>query len=87
MAQSELDRVNSRQQMLIQDRTKAEVTRDRTLYDIQRTRVSAPFCGITLGRQMNLGEYTSPGASSAYGETPWFCEAIRYSSIPSQQIT
>lgn len=63
MAQSELDRVNSRQQMLIQDRTKAEVTRDRTLYDIQRTRVSAPFSGIIVGRQMNLGEYTSPGAT------------------------
>lgn len=63
MAQSELDQVKSRQEMLIQDRTKAEVTRDRTLYNIGRTRVSAPFSGIIAGRQMNLGEYTSPGAA------------------------
>jgi RND family efflux transporter MFP subunit len=63
MAQSELDQVKSRQEMLTQDRTKAEVTRDRTLYDIERTQVRAPFPGIIADRQMNLGEYTSPGAS------------------------
>ena len=61
MARSELDQVESRYEMLVQDRTIAEVNRDRTLYDIERTRVSAPFSGIVVTREMTVGEYTAPG--------------------------
>jgi RND family efflux transporter MFP subunit len=63
MAKSELDLVESRLKMLVQDRTIAEVSRDRTLYDIERTEVSAPFSGIVVSREMTVGEYTSPGAA------------------------
>jgi len=63
MARSELDQVKSRHEMLVQDRTIAEVNRDRTLYDIERTQVSAPFSGIIVSREMTAGEYTAPGAA------------------------
>lgn len=62
MARSELDQVESRHEMLVQDRTIAQVNRDRTLYDIERTRVSAPFSGIVVTREMTVGEYTAPGS-------------------------
>lgn len=63
MAKSELDLVESQLKMLVQDRTIAQVNRDRTLYDIERTNVSAPFSGIVVSREMTVGEYTSPGTA------------------------
>ena len=63
MARSELDQVESRYQMLVQDRTIALVNKDRTLYDLQRTKVTAPFSGIIVNREMSTGEYTAPGAA------------------------
>ena len=62
MAQSELDQIESRLQMLTQDLRIAEVNRDRTLYDIDRTQVAAPFAGIVVSREMSTGEYTQAGA-------------------------
>ena len=49
--------------MLTQDLRIAEVSRDRTLFDIDRTRVSAPFSGIVVSRSMNTGEYTETGSA------------------------
>jgi RND family efflux transporter MFP subunit len=63
MAKSEIDLVESQLKMLVQDRTIAQVNRDRTLYDIERANVSAPFSGIIVSREMTVGEYTSPGAA------------------------
>ncbi len=63
MAQSELDQVESRMEMLTQDLNIAEVNRDRTLYDIDRTRVVAPFAGIVVSREMDAGEYTQTGST------------------------
>ncbi len=63
MARSELDQVESRHQMLVQDRIIAQVNRDRTLYDLKRTKVTAPFSGIVVSREMTIGEYTAPGAA------------------------
>ena len=63
MARSELDQVESRYQMLVQDRAIALVNKDRTLYDLQRTKVTAPFSGIVVRREMTIGEYTAPGAA------------------------
>ncbi len=62
-ARSELDQSESRHEMLVQDRTIAQVSRDRTLYDISRTKVSAPFAGIVVSREMTVGEYTAPGSA------------------------
>jgi len=63
MARSELDLVESQLKMLTQDKAIARVALDRTLYDIERTEVSAPFSGIVVSRDMTVGEYTSPGAA------------------------
>jgi len=62
-ARSELDEVESRTEMLRQDLHIAEVNRDRTLYDIDRTRVTAPFAGIVVSRAMTTGEYTQTGSA------------------------
>ncbi len=61
MAQSELDEVRSRLQMLQQDLNMAEVERDRTRYDLQRSKVTAPFDGIVVSRAMTAGEFTTVG--------------------------
>jgi RND family efflux transporter MFP subunit len=63
MAKSEIDLVESQLKMLVQDRTIAQVSRDRTLYNIERANVSAPFSGIVVSREMTVGEYTSTGAA------------------------
>lgn len=63
MAQSELDQVQSQLEMLRQDLSIAEVNRDRTEYDLQRSQVLAPFSGVVVSRSMSQGEYTSPGSA------------------------
>ena len=62
MAQSELDQLASRVEMLGQDIKIAEVDRDRTLFDIGRASVSAPFSGVVVSRSMSTGEYTQTGS-------------------------
>ncbi len=61
-ARSELDQMESRLQMLTQELRIAEVGRDRTRYDIERSRVTAPFSGVVASRAMSIGEYTAVGA-------------------------
>ena len=63
MAQSELDEVESRLEMLRQEKRIAEVDRDRTEYDLDRSKVTAPFAGVVASRTMTLGEYTSAGTA------------------------
>lgn len=60
-AQSELDEIQSRMEMLVQDQRIAEVNRERTVYDLGRSRVRAPYQGIVASREMSTGEYTAPG--------------------------
>lgn len=62
-AKSELDEIQSRLQMLNQDLTIAQVDRDRTHYDIERSKVTAPFAGIIVSRAMSAGEFTSIGGA------------------------
>ncbi|MBT4521414.1 MAG: efflux RND transporter periplasmic adaptor subunit [Halieaceae bacterium] len=62
-AKSELDQIKSRLEMLNQDLQIAEISRDHTLYDLQRTQVAAPFSGIIVNRTMSTGEYTTPGTA------------------------
>lgn len=60
-SRSGLDEMQSRLQMLEQELRIAEVGRDRTVYDLGRARVRAPFTGIIASRQADVGEYTEPG--------------------------
>ena len=61
-SRSGLDEAQSQLQMLLQEQRIAEVARDRTVYDLGRTRVTAPFSGIIVSRDADIGEYTEPGA-------------------------
>lgn len=60
-AKAELDEMKSRLEMLIQEQRIAEVNRERTLYDLERSRVRAPYDGVVVSREMSAGEYTEPG--------------------------
>jgi RND family efflux transporter MFP subunit len=60
-SRSGLDEVQSRLQMLLQEQRIAEVARDRTVYDLGRARVRAPFAGVIASRDADVGEYTEPG--------------------------
>ena len=62
-AQAELDQIRSRMEMLVQEQRIAEVDRDRTLYDLQRSKVAAPFSGVVASREMSIGEYTAVGSA------------------------
>lgn len=60
-SRSGLDEMQSQLQMLEQQLRIAEVGRDRTVYDLGRARVRAPFSGVIAGRHASIGEYTEPG--------------------------
>jgi RND family efflux transporter MFP subunit len=60
-AKSELDQVQSRLHMLEQDQHMAEVKRDRTVYDLDRSHIKAPYSGVVASRTRSAGEYTEPG--------------------------
>ncbi len=60
-SKSGLDEAQSRLEMLLQEQRIAEVTRDRTVYDLGRTRLRAPFSGVIASREADTGEYTEPG--------------------------
>ncbi len=63
MARSELDEVESRLEMLLQEQRIAEVGRDRTRYNLARSEVKAPFSGVVASRELVTGEYTTPGVA------------------------
>lgn len=60
-SRSGLDEVESKLQMLQQEQRIAEANRDRTVYDLGRARVRAPFSGIIASREVTAGEYTEAG--------------------------
>jgi len=60
-SRSGLDELQSRQQMLLQEQRIAEVARDRTIHDLERARVRAPFTGVIVSREADIGEYKEPG--------------------------
>ena len=61
-SKSGLDEMQSRLQMLQQQLAIAEIDRDRTVYDLGRARVRAPFPGVIVSREASVGEYTEPGS-------------------------
>jgi RND family efflux transporter MFP subunit len=60
-SKSGLDEVQSRLQMLLQEQRIAEVVRERTIHDLGRARVRAPFSGVIVSREADIGEYKEPG--------------------------
>ncbi len=62
-AVSELDQLESQLLMLSQELRIAQVDRDRTRYDLERSKVAAPFSGVVASREMSIGEYTAVGSA------------------------
>ncbi len=60
-AKSELDQLQMEREMLAQQLVAAEVRRDRTLYDIERSHIRAPFDGVVVERLLQPGEYIDTG--------------------------
>lgn len=56
-AESELDQLSMERDMLIEELQSANLAIDRTLYDIERTRIAAPFAGVVVERMRQPGEY------------------------------
>ena len=52
----------SRMEVAEQQLVQARVTRDRTLYDIERASIPAPFSGRVVERLMQPGEYANAGS-------------------------
>ena len=60
-ARAELEELEMQRDMLQQEISAAEVQRERTLYDIERARILAPFDGIVAARTHRPGEHISAG--------------------------
>ncbi|MGS2722492.1 efflux RND transporter periplasmic adaptor subunit [Porticoccus sp. GXU_MW_L64] len=60
-AEAELDRLQTEKAVLQQQVIAAKIRRDRTRYDIERTRITAPFAGIVVARSQRRGEYINTG--------------------------
>lgn len=55
----------SRRDVLAQELVRAQVSRDRTALEIERTVVKAPFAGQVAERMLEVGEYSAPGVKVA----------------------
>jgi RND family efflux transporter MFP subunit len=60
-AEAELDQLRAERDMLAQELAASATARERTLYDIERTRIAAPFPGVVVERLANPGEYLERG--------------------------
>lgn len=56
-----LEETTSKRDVLVQDIVRAQVSRDRTALEIERTLVKAPFTGQVASRMLEVGEYSAPG--------------------------
>ena len=61
MAASELDRLTMDLKMLEQERAAREARRDGTLYSIEVATVVAPFSGLVVERNAEVGEFSQAG--------------------------
>lgn len=64
-AKDQLDEVRSQKEMAEQELAQAEIARDQTLYDIERSKVVAPFSGRIVQRAHQAGEYIALGEEIA----------------------
>ena len=60
-AELEFDRVRMEREMVIQELASAEAQRDLTFYQIERTRIVAPFDGVIAARMTQPGEFIAAG--------------------------
>ena len=60
-AELEFDRVRMEREMVVQELASAEAQRDQTRYQIERTRIIAPFDGIVAQRMRQPGEFIGAG--------------------------
>jgi len=60
-ARTQLDQSISQRDMASQDLAKAKVAKERTLYQLERTRIRAPFPGQVIERYQQAGEFSSIG--------------------------
>ena len=58
-AEAELDQLQAERDMLGQQIQAAQVDIERTLYDIERTQIKAPFDGVVVERMRQPGEFLS----------------------------
>lgn len=61
-AATQLDESRAQLEMGKQEIVRAQVTRDQTLYQIERTQLVAPFAGRVTERFASIGEYTAVAA-------------------------
>ena len=61
-AELEFDRVRMEREMVVQELASAEAQRDQTRYQIERTRIVAPFAGVIAERMRQPGEFIGAGA-------------------------
>ena len=61
-AELEFDRVRMQREMVVQELASAEAERDQTRYQIERTRIVAPFAGVIAERMRQPGEFIGAGA-------------------------
>jgi multidrug efflux system membrane fusion protein len=62
-AELEFDRVRMEREMVVQELASAEAERDQTYYQIERTRIVAPFDGVIAERMHQPGEFIAAGES------------------------
>ncbi|MCP3675661.1 MAG: efflux RND transporter periplasmic adaptor subunit [Gammaproteobacteria bacterium] len=60
-AHTQLDLAISQRDMASQDLARAKVTKERTLYQLERTKIRAPFPGQVIERYQQAGEFSSIG--------------------------
>jgi len=60
-ARTQLDQVISQRDMASQELARAKVSRERTLYQLQHTKIRAPFPGQVIERYQQMGEFSSIG--------------------------
>jgi RND family efflux transporter MFP subunit len=61
MAASEVDRLTTEMRMLEQDHAAATSRRDRTAYDLEQAIMRAPFTGVVVERNADIGEVARTG--------------------------
>ena len=60
-ARTQLDQVISQRDVAAQDLARSKVTRQKTLYQLERTKIRAPFSGQVIERYQQAGEFSGIG--------------------------
>lgn len=63
VTRNQIDELRSQIEMARQDIVRAKIQYAQTQYEIERTRITAPFDGRVIERQASLGEFISPGGA------------------------